>query len=118
MPDRMRDLGERRYCIPCQVGCLRHVIGVTYFEWNRPHDPDEPELYFETLHEPYESVWKRLYRAWQFVVRKEPMGADSTLVGAHEARRLAVILTDYADEYDKWAESMRARVPDRQLTGE
>lgn len=90
--------------LPCHVGCLRHVVGVTYFNW-REGDPDEPELYFETLHEPCEGFWMRLWRAWQFVVQKKPIGVDSTLIGTESAKQLCQFLMDYAIEHNKWRDA-------------
>ncbi len=101
------DVGERKAVIQCSVGCLRHVIGVTYFKF-RPGDSDEPELYFETLHEPYEPLWGRLKAAWRFVVKREPIGVDSTLVSAAEARKLIDVLFNYANEWKKWDEHMNS----------
>ena len=96
---------ERKVLIPCGVGCLRHVIGITWFRW-RDGDPDEPEMYFETLHEPYEGFWMRLWRAWQFVVQKKPHGVDSTLVTVKEAQKLIDACKDYQDEWLYWANNL------------
>ena len=92
-----------KHTIRCSVGCLRHVIGITYWDGK----DSQPEMYFETLHEPYEGFWMRIWRAWQFVVQRKPMGVDSTLISAEEALRLAQICEEYASECDKWQLSMR-----------
>lgn len=97
---------ERKVVIQCSVGCLRHVIGVTWFKW-REGDPDEPELYFETLHEPHEGFWMRLWRAWQFVVQRKPYGADSTVVSAREAQKIIDALHAYQTEWIRWKNTVQ-----------
>ena len=94
---------ERRVIIPCGVGCLRHVIGITWFRWGATDGlDDEPELYFETLHEPYERFWMRLWRAWQFVVQKKPYGVDSTVITARQAQNIIDACRAYQDEWIRW----------------
>lgn len=90
--------------IQCGVGCLRHVVGITWFKWNEG-DPDEPELYFETLHEPYEGFWMRLWRGWQFVVQRKPIGVDSTVVTVMEAQKIIDSCESYKVEWERWKDS-------------
>ena len=108
-----QETGERKVVIKCGVGCLRHVIGITWFRWY-DNDPDEPELYFETLHEPYEGLWMRLYRAWQFVVQKKPCGVDSTVVTVREAQKIVDACKAYQNEWIKWKNAVeKDRGPNR-----
>lgn len=92
---------QKHVILRCSVGCLRHVVGISYFHW-KDWEEDEPEMYFETLHEPYEGFWKRLLRAYRFVVHREPIGVDSTLIGATEARKLAGACFDYIQQHEAW----------------
>jgi hypothetical protein len=98
-----RKIDVNKYVLRCSVGCLRHVVGVTVFEHSgEGWDTDEPEMSFETLHEPYEGFWKRLYRAWRFVVFREPIGVDSSLIGVEDAQKLIQACEDYMTQYEKW----------------
>jgi hypothetical protein len=102
----MNDDDIKVVILKCSVGCLHHVVGITYFKWNEG-DPDEPEMYFETLHEPYENVWMRIYRAFRFVVFREPLGVDSSMIGPVDAGKLIGACSDYIHEWNAWNDHMR-----------
>ena len=94
--------------LPCSVGCLRHVIGITYFkmfDW----ETDEPEMFFETLHEPYEGFWMRAWRGLRFVFLREPMSSDSTLIGPETAQKLIDACESYIAEHRKWLATLQDR---------
>lgn len=97
-----------RVLLKCEAGCLRHVVGVTWFDhagekWNT----DEPEMFFETLHEPYQGFWGRLLAAFLFVFYKVPMGADSTLIGPEQANELIAACQQYLKVYASWSDMMK-----------
>lgn len=87
--------------LECSCGGLHHIIGVTYYRWNE-NDPDEPEMYIETLHRPDYGFFQRLWIAIKFVCGRHPINYDSTLVGGTEALELADFCNNYASEHDKW----------------
>ena len=91
--------------IECSCGGLHHIIGVTYWKWNEG-DPDEPEMYIETLHRPYYGFWHRLWTAIKYVTKRQPISYDATLIGADSAIELSNCCLGYADEYHKWKHAM------------
>jgi hypothetical protein len=96
-----------RVLIRCDAGCLRHVVGVTWFDHKgEKWDTDEPEMYFETLHEPYQGFWGRVWAAFQFVFYKVPMGADSSLMGVEQAGELIAACQQYLKAHAMWRDLM------------
>lgn len=99
-----------RVLLRCDAGCLRHVVGVTWFDHKGDKwDTDEPEMYFETLHEPYQGVWGRLLAAFWFVFYKVPMGADSSLMGPEQAEQLIAACQQYLKSHASWRDLMKRR---------
>lgn len=93
----------------CSVGCLRHVVGISYFgKEDAPWDNEPPEMYFETLHEPCEGFWARLKSATLFVLRRQPMGSDSTLLDPLQAAKLRDACDQYMQDYSEWEEEQGA----------
>ena len=99
IPESSKDHGINEIILGCEVGCLRHVVGISYMNF---FDQDEPELYFETLHVPYEFFWRRLWSGIKYIVGKHRIGYDSTLLGVSQADELITILNKYIKERGEW----------------
>ena len=99
IPESSRDHGINGIILGCEVGCLRHAVGITYMNF---FDQDEPELYFETMHIPCEGFWMRLWSAIKFTAGKHRMGCDSTVLGVSQAEELIAVLNKYIKERGEW----------------
>ncbi len=92
--------GEKVY-IHCTVGCLDHCIGLDYITWGGNFG-DEPELYLETLHTPYHSLFHRIKMAYYHIIGKSSLDWDATLISIDDAKRMANLCRKYITDYQKW----------------
>lgn len=96
------------YLIKCKVGCLDHVIGITYFKWEENQLFDEPELYFETLHSPYHGFYDRIKQAWNYIFKKNPLSHDCTLISIKDAEKMKHILNTFIVDYRHFIDTHEA----------
>ena len=92
--------------IPCTCMGLHHSIGVCYWSWD---GHDEPEMYFETLHQPHTRFWRRVWDAIKHIFLQQQIGYDSTLISVDDALRLAEFCKEYAHERVSWESKMRLK---------
>lgn len=97
----IRDDKINGYLIKCDFGCLDHMLGISYFKWEH-ESLEEPELFYETTHAPYHTLWGRIKASWFHIIKSTSLDWDATSIGYNDAIEMNKLLERYIEDYNKW----------------
>ena len=90
---------SRKIIIHCTCGSLTHILAMDFIDWGRDQ---EPELYVETVCNPYLSWWARIIPAIKYAVFGKPASIDATIISFEDAVKIEEICDDFTNEYLGW----------------
>ena len=95
---------NRRVLLPCDCESLVHVVALDYVDWTcgGQLSGQEPEIYVETILNPYRSWWARIWPAIKYVLGMGSGEVNASYIPREHIDDVISIATAFREDYDKF----------------